>query len=77
MTELSDRIGAVLRERIAPALGLDADALTLAAFADGVASVRLSAACAGCAVGIPALIAQIEDELRRHVPEVEVVEAVP
>ena len=72
-----DRVAAILRNHVAPALGLGADDLTLVAFADGIASVRMSAACAGCAVGVPALVAQIEDELRRHVPEVEIVEAVP
>lgn len=72
-----DPVAVTLRDHVAPALGLDADALALVAFADGIASVRMSAACAGCAVSVPLLVAQIEAELRRHVPTVEIVEVVP
>ena len=72
-----DRVAVALRDRVAPALGLGPDDLELVAFADGIASVRLSAACAGCAVSIPLLVAQVEDELRRHAPAVEIVEVVP
>lgn len=77
VTDLSDRVAAALRDHVAPALGLSADDLDLVAFTDGIASVRLSAGCAGCVVSIPALVAQVEDELRRHVPAVEIVEVVP
>ena len=43
----------------------------------GVARVRLGGVCSGCPSTIMAVIMGIEQELRRHVPEVEYLEAVP
>ncbi len=46
-------------------------------FEDGIAQVRLSGACAGCPATIMTVITGLEAELRKRVPEVEVIEAVP
>ncbi len=43
----------------------------------GVVQVRLSGACASCASSMQATILAVEDELRKRVPEVEYLEAVP
>ena len=76
MSELKDRVQTALRDHVAPAMGLDPAELTAVAVEDGIASVRLAGACASCPAGLPALLAEIEAELRRQVPEVEFVEAV-
>jgi Fe-S cluster biogenesis protein NfuA len=39
--------------------------------------VRLSGVCAGCPATVMTVIASLEDELRKRVPEVEVLESVP
>jgi Fe-S cluster biogenesis protein NfuA len=44
---------------------------------DGVARLRLGGVCGGCPSSIMMVINGIEQELRRLVPEVEYVEAVP
>jgi Fe-S cluster biogenesis protein NfuA len=44
---------------------------------DGVARIRLGGVCGSCPSSIMAVVMGIEQELRRLVPEVECLEAVP
>ena len=75
---LRDRVARVLAEEIAPALQMDATGIELGEVTeDGVVHVRLSGVCGGCPSSIMAVINGIEQELRRHLPEVEYVEALP
>ncbi|MBX9625329.1 MAG: NifU family protein [Gemmataceae bacterium] len=77
MTDLKARVESALRDDIAPALRLDGGEIEVLDVSDGVAQVRLSGACAGCPATIMTVITSLEDELRKKVPEVEVIEAVP
>lgn len=74
---LRDRVERAMRDEAAPALGLDAAGIEVVEVRDGIATVRLGGACAGCPASIMTLIAGLEQELRKHVPEVEFLEAVP
>jgi Fe-S cluster biogenesis protein NfuA len=74
MSELKDRVEHALRHEIAPALSLDGNGIEVLAVADGVASVRLTGACAGCPATIMSIITALECELRKKFPEVEVLE---
>jgi Fe-S cluster biogenesis protein NfuA len=74
---LKDRVAKVLAEEVAPALQMDGADLELLDVTDGVARVRLLGGCASCPSTIMAVIMGIEQELRRRVPEVEYIEAVP
>lgn len=76
MTDLMQRVEVALRDHVAPAMGFDADEMAVVAVEDGIASLRLAGACASCPAGLPALIAELEAELKARVPEVEFVEAV-
>jgi Fe-S cluster biogenesis protein NfuA len=79
MTEstLHERVAHALKVHAAPALELDAAGIEVVEVRDGIASVRLGGACAGCPATVMTLIAGLEQELRKHVPEVEFLEAVP
>lgn len=77
MTELRDRVERVLKHDIAPALMLDGTGIEVLDVSDGIAQVRLSGVCAGCPATIMTVIVSLEDELRKRVPEVEILEAVP
>src|SRR5262245_25217180 len=48
MTDLRERVQAVLKSEVAPALELDANGIELLDIDRGCARVRLSGACAGC-----------------------------
>jgi Fe-S cluster biogenesis protein NfuA len=72
-----ERIEAALRSHAAPAMNLNADEIAVVGFSDGIASLRLAGACASCPATITTLIMGLEAELRQHVPELEIIEAVP
>jgi Fe-S cluster biogenesis protein NfuA len=77
MSDLRDRVEAALKEHAAPALALDGTEIEVVAVADGIASVRLNGACASCPASVQTILFGLEHELRKHVPEVEFLEAVP
>lgn len=74
---LKVRIESILRTEAAAALSMDGIDLEVIDVIDGVARVRLGDACASCPASAMTLIMGLEQELRRHVPEVEYLEAVP
>ncbi|MGL6097151.1 MAG: NifU family protein [Fimbriiglobus sp.] len=76
MTDLRDRVESALRTHAAPALELDGAGIEVVAVADGIASVRLTGACASCPGGVHGLVTGLEQQLRLHVPEVEFIEIV-
>jgi Fe-S cluster biogenesis protein NfuA len=76
-TSLATRVESALRTEVAPAVGLDGSGIEVVSVENGIASVRLGAVCGGCPATILSVITQMEQELRRHVPEVEILEAVP
>jgi len=75
--DILDRIAVALRDHAAPMFGLDASLIDVVAFENGIASLRLAGACASCPASLTTIIMGLEQELRQHVPEVEIVEAVP
>jgi Fe-S cluster biogenesis protein NfuA len=74
---LRDRVEHALKHDIAPALSLDGNGIDVLEVENGIASVRLTGVCAGCPATIMTVITGLENELRRLVPEVEILEAVP
>lgn len=76
-TDLKQRVTRVLADEVAPALQLDGGDIELLGIEEGVARVRLHGACSGCPSTIMAIVMGLEQELRRRVPEVEYIEAVP
>jgi Fe-S cluster biogenesis protein NfuA len=56
--------------------GLTAELIEVVAVEDGIASVRLAGACASCPASLTTLILGLEQELKKHVPEVDIIEAV-
>jgi Fe-S cluster biogenesis protein NfuA len=77
MSDLRLRVEDALKNEIAPALLLDGAGIEVLEVANGIASVRLTGACAGCPATILTVLTSLEDELRKKVPEVEILEAVP
>ena len=77
MDSLRSRVEQALKIEIAPALLLDGNGIEVLDVSGGIAQVRLTGACAGCPATIMTVINALEDELRKRVPEVDVIEAVP
>jgi len=77
LTDLKERVAQVLSRQIAPALAMDGTQMEVLDVTDGVARIRLGGVCGSCPSSIMAVVMGIEQELRRLVPEVECLEAVP
>jgi Fe-S cluster biogenesis protein NfuA len=77
MSELRDRVARVLAEEVGPALQMDGTAIEVLDVTEGVARVRLGGVCSGCPSTIMMVLHGIEQELRRHMPEIDYLEAVP
>jgi Fe-S cluster biogenesis protein NfuA len=74
---LKERVARALAEHVGPALQLDGGHIEVLDVSDGIARLRLGGVCDGCPSTIMTVINGVEQELRRHVPEVAYVEAVP
>src|SRR5688500_1349198 len=75
--DLKQRVTEALAREVGPALEMDGTALEVLDVEQGVARIRLNGVCGNCPSSIMAAIMGIEQELRRCVPEVEYIEAVP
>lgn len=75
--DLKAIVARVLAEEVGPALDMDGTALEVLDVADGVVRLRLNGVCGSCPSSIMAVVTGIEQELRKRVPEVEYLEAVP
>jgi len=73
---LEERVTKVL-DAIRPGLQMDGGDIELVGVTDGVVKVRLTGACAGCPMSMMTLQMGVERAIRREIPEVVRVEAVP
>jgi Fe-S cluster biogenesis protein NfuA len=76
-TDLKTRVSQALSTHVGPALDMDGTKLEVLDVDDGVARIRLNGVCGNCPSSIMLVVNGIEDELRKHVPEIAYVEAVP
>ncbi len=73
---MEEKVTKVL-EAIRPGLQMDGGDIELVGVADGVVKVRLTGACSGCPMSMMTLQMGVERAIKREVPEVVRVEAVP
>ena len=71
------RVTQALAKHVGPALEMDGTQLEVLDVTEGVARIRLGGICGHCPSSIMTVVMGIEEELRRHVPEVAYIEAVP
>ena len=74
---LKSRVADALAREIGPALAMDGTQIEVLDVTDGVARLRLGGVCGSCPSSIMAVVTGIEQELRKHVPEIAYIEAVP
>jgi Fe-S cluster biogenesis protein NfuA len=74
-SELDEQIQQLLDEYVRPAVEGDGGSIQYRGFKDGVVSVSLSGACAGCPSSTATLKGGIENLIRMHIPEVKEVVA--
>jgi Fe-S cluster biogenesis protein NfuA len=74
---LKQRVAQVLAREVGPALDMDGTQIEVLDVAGGVARLRLAGVCGGCPSSIMTVVCGIEAELRKHLPEIDYIEAVP
>jgi Fe-S cluster biogenesis protein NfuA len=74
---LKERVARVVAEEVLPLLQMDGGVVEVLDVTNGVVRVRLSGTCSGCPATVQAVVLGLEEELRRRVPGVEYLEAVP
>jgi Fe-S cluster biogenesis protein NfuA len=77
MSDLKSKVQEVLVREGGPALEMDGTQLEVLDVENGCARIRLGGVCGNCPSSIIAAVMTLEDLLRKHVPEVEYVEAAP
>ena len=75
--DLKNRVREVLAREAGPALDMDGTRIEVLDVTNGCAQLRLGGVCGTCPSSIMAVVMGLEEVLRRHVPEVEYIEAVP
>ncbi|MCI0376087.1 MAG: NifU family protein [Gemmataceae bacterium] len=75
--KLKCRVEKALAQHVGPALEMDGTLIEVLDVQNGVARIRLGGVCGNCPSSIMAVVMGIEAELRKHVPEVEYIEATP
>ncbi len=74
---LMERVCQIIHEEVLPILHLDGGGIEVLGVDQGVVRVRLLGSCGSCPSTIHTVLLILEDELRRRVPGVEYLEAVP
>jgi Fe-S cluster biogenesis protein NfuA len=76
-SDLKERVQRSLADQVGPALQMDGAAIEVLEVSNGVVQVRLGGVCSACPSTIMTVLMGIEHELRKHIPEVEYLEALP
>jgi Fe-S cluster biogenesis protein NfuA len=76
-TDLKARVEHIIDEQVLPILQMDGGSIEVVVIEGGVARVRLHGTCSGCPSTVMAIIMQIEEHLRKHITQIEYLEAVP
>jgi Fe-S cluster biogenesis protein NfuA len=71
--EIIEDIKYVLVEKVAPSVAQHNGAINFISFNDGVAKLKLSGSCSGCAMSQITLQRGVEDMLKHYVPEVQAI----
>ncbi len=74
-TETIKQIKDLLETRVRPAVAMDGGDITFCSFEDGIVTLQMQGACAGCPSSTATLKMGIENMLRHYIPEVTEVKA--
>ena len=74
-TEVVKQIKELIDQRVRPAVAMDGGDISFCSFEDGVVTLQMKGACAGCPSSTATLKMGIENMLRHYIPEVTEVKA--
>jgi Fe-S cluster biogenesis protein NfuA len=76
-TDLKSRVAHILASEVEPAMQLPSGSMTVLDVTDGVVRLRLGDVCASCPSSVMVVVMELEQELRKRIPEIAYLEAVP
>ena len=76
-TDLKTRVAHILEAEVEPAMQLPPGSMEVLDVTDGVVRLRLGDVCASCPSSIMVIVMELEQELRKRIPEIAYVEAAP
>ena len=74
-SEIVKQIKELIDQRVRPAVAMDGGDISFCSFEDGVVTLQMKGACAGCPSSTATLKMGIENMLRHYIPEVVEVKA--
>lgn len=77
VADLKSRVAHILATEVEPALQMPAGGIQVLDVTDGIVRLRLGEICASCPSSLMVVIMELEQELRKRIPEVAYLEAVP
>jgi Fe-S cluster biogenesis protein NfuA len=75
--DLKSRVARILATEVEPALQLSGGSMEVIDVTDGVVRLRMGDVCASCPGSLVVVVMELEQELRKRIPEIEYLEAVP
>lgn len=75
--DLKARVAHVLATEVEPAMQLASGSIQVLDVTDGVVRLRLGETCASCPSSLMVIVMELEEELRKRIPEVAYLEAAP
>ncbi|CAN5223512.1 hypothetical protein BH10PLA2_BH10PLA2_17910 [soil metagenome] len=76
-TDLKAKVAHILATEVEPILQVASGSMEVLDVTDGVVRLRLGDVCASCPGSVMVVVMELEQELRKRIPEIEYLEAVP
>ena len=76
-TDLKTRVAHILTAEVEPAMQLSPGSMEVLDVTDGVVRLRLGDVCASCPSSIMVIVMELEQELRKRIPEIAYVGLAP
>ncbi len=76
-SDLKSRVAHILATEVEPMMQLASGSIEVLDVTDGIVRLRLGEVCASCPSSVMVVVMELEQELRKRIPEIEYLEAVP
>ncbi|HEV8062872.1 MAG TPA: NifU family protein [Gemmataceae bacterium] len=76
-SDLKKRVAHILATEVEPAMQMPSGSIQVLDVTDGIVRLRLGDVCASCPSSVMVMVMELEQELRKRIPEIAYLEAAP
>ncbi len=76
-SDLKERVAHILATEVEPAMQVPSGSIQVLDVTEGIVRLRLGDVCAGCPSSVMVMVMELEQELRKRIPEIAYLEAAP